>query len=102
MVTWEQAADNGMIKLLLDECRGIYIPRDFAANFDGWQGISADDEAILLDPDHEYYWEAWDEVLGIRGDGACYIDEHGHKWTLYQDGDLFAVRDDAEIDWDSE
>ena len=76
-------------ELLLDDCRGIYIPRDFAINFDieEW-GISEEDAKILLaGPDHELYWEAWDDVLR----SAEYTDPNGKIWYLMQDGDLFAV-----------
>ena len=76
------------IMCLLDGARGIYIPQAFVTCYDpiAWH-VSADDVAILeAGPDHEDYWEAWDDVLRE----AYYDDERGH-WTLEQDGDLFAV-----------
>lgn len=61
----------------------------------GWHGIDPEDLAILRQgPDHADYWEAWDDVLS----SASYTDDDGHTWTLYQDGDLFAVRDDHEFE----
>jgi hypothetical protein len=52
-----------------------------------WSGIDADDVAILeTGPDHEQYWDAWQDVL----DNATWTDGK-NTWTLYQDGDLFAV-----------
>lgn len=83
------------IKCIIDSSRGIYIPQAFAEQFEGWHGIDPDDLAILLEgPDHPDYWEAWDAVLS----SASYADDDGHTWTLYQDGDLFAVRDDHEFE----
>lgn len=79
-------------ELILDEHRGIYIPRDFASTiqheFIKDYEKFADDLSICLNPDHEYYWEAWQNILdnmqiNLMGDGVYY--------SLYQDGDLFAV-----------
>lgn len=85
------------IKLLIGEGAGIYIPRNFYENFDmtTW-GLSEKDFRDLSHPDNELYWEAWDEVLTQ----AKYLADDGHIWTLYQDGSLFAVRDDH--NWDAE
>lgn len=70
--------------LLVDGCAGIYVPQRFAQNYDmRFWGVSVEAEAVLLSgPDHEDYWEVWDEVLmecGVGGD-----------WRLWQDGDLWA------------
>ena len=77
--------------LLLSDARGIYIPRDFAQDFnfdvDGWQGVSTEERIILLDPDHEDYWEVWHIVLS----NAYYFDKPtGRIYHLHQDGDLWA------------
>lgn len=85
-----------MIEILADSSRGRYIPHHFAeaCDMEAW-GVKPEDAAILLaGPDHEWYWEAWDSVLS----SASYTDDDGHTWTLYQDGDLFAVRDDHEFE----
>lgn len=52
------------VELFLDDHRGIYIPRDFAQSIDPvyWFGVSAENLAILANPEHDDYWEAWDEV----------------------------------------
>ena len=76
--------------LLLDDHRGIYIPRDFAnecaSHWDGW---SWDDIQVLkAGPDHDDYWEAWDSVCD-----SAYAYAKGVRYTLYQDGALFAVPD---------
>ena len=80
------------IILLLSDVRGIYIPRDFARNFnfdvDGWQGVSQEDRDALSDPENEWYWDTWDTVLA----NAHYIDpKSGKVYHLHQDGDLWAV-----------
>lgn len=88
-------SNKDKIKLIIDEARGIYIPQNFAKNFnlDEW-GINGEEAAPLFDgPDHEEYWDAWEDVLR----NAEYTDDKGHKWTLYQDGDLFCVREDYEF-----
>ena len=83
------------IECIIDGSHGIYIPQVFAERFENWQGITEDDLAILLNsPAHRDYWEVWDSVLAT----ASYKDDDGHTWTLFQDGDLFMVRDDHELE----
>lgn len=86
------------IEILLDDHRGIYIPRDFIRNYvEGhWQGevkgMTVENQNILMNPEHEHYWEAWDEV---RRDCRL-VDTQGNEWYLWQDGGLFAIRSDLE------
>lgn len=79
-------------ELLLSDARGIYIPRDFTTNFDlnVWH---IDNKFKELDPDNEFYWDDWQEIL----DNA-FAFERGVKWYLYQDGDLFAIPEDFDLD----
>ncbi len=72
------------IKLLIDGCNGIYIPKRFYEGYD-WLGLPNDVDQ-LSDVDNEFYWEVWEDVLHE----AYYIDSHGNKWLLWQDGDLWA------------
>jgi hypothetical protein len=88
---------NAGFELLLSDSRGIYIPRDWVMYY---QDIAAMDgvrpeniEILKAGPDHEWYWEAWDEVLGMA---HSIID--GKKWYLWQDGDLFAVCEELMTD----
>ena len=76
------------IQILLSDTRGVYIPRDFIANFDHklW-GITDEEAERCKDPDSEGYWDAWTAIT----DKAKHIDKNGIEWSLYQDGDLFAV-----------
>lgn len=84
------------MQLLLPDSRGIYIPRDFINNFTEWKGITQrDKENLMLGPDSFDYWETWEYVL----QNAFYISPKENKnvlmgkWTLYQDGDLYAVHE---------
>lgn len=87
--------NSAKIACILDGARGIYIPQAFVNGFDlkKWH-VSKDDADILKEgPDHEFYWDTWDDVLS-----RAWLKDGKHKWTLYQDGDLFIVRDDYK--WD--
>lgn len=80
--------------LLIDGASGIYIPKEFIESYEieAW-GIKPEDAKTLLQgPDAEYYWETWDDVISY----AEFTDEDGRKWTLHQDGDLFAVSEKLE------
>lgn len=76
------------INFLLDGSRGIYIPQNFAENFDTeeWHVSQEDANILLAGPDHDLYWETWDDVLS-----TAFYEQNGHTFTLYQDGDLFAL-----------
>lgn len=87
--------------LLLDSARGIYIPQAFAKNFDRTKIRNVTDEqwaTLEAGPDHEFYWDAWDEVL----DSARFTDD-GVEYTLYQNDDVWAVPTSwewvDELDW---
>ena len=86
--------------LWLSDARGIYIPRDFANSFvdrdKHVQNVSEENWQILEDPDHEWYWEAWDEVL----QNAVVTDDEGTRFTLHQDGDLWLIP--ADMEWNEE
>jgi hypothetical protein len=86
------------ITLILDDHRGIYIPRDFVEGFlfegHDWTGIDAEDIAILREgPDHDLYWDAWDVVT----DNAR-ITVDGKEFYLWQDGALFVIAVDLPED----
>ena len=75
------------IYLLLSDVRGTNIPKD-AVSFlqdDNWQGFDKSLLDDLSDPYNEYYWDTWDVILN----NAFYM-SNGNKFTLWQDGDLFA------------
>lgn len=76
------------INLLVDGSRGIYVPQAFVEGFDLslWNGIRDEDiETIKAGPEHEWYWEAWNDILS-----SAEYSHDGHTYRLYQDGDLWA------------
>jgi hypothetical protein len=79
------------VQLYLSDARGVYIPRDFANDTkpECISGIESDTLDILkAGPDHEQYWDAWQEVL----DGATLTDPvTGVAYTVYQDGDCWLI-----------
>jgi hypothetical protein len=81
----EDGTDLTNAVLLIDSHHGQYIPQLFADKF----GQFIENEAYnadLLSPDGEFYWESWEYVL----DNTT-IQIEGKPYTLYQDGDLFAL-----------
>lgn len=78
------------MECILDGALGVYLPQAFVQRFDAdsW-GITPEDVAILeAGPDHEEYWDAWAAVLEYA---AC-TEWDGTVWHLYQDQDLFIVK----------
>jgi hypothetical protein len=87
--------------LWLSENRGQYIPQDFAASFADRDrdvsGVAAEDWAILdAGPDHEWYWDAWDDV----STNAVITDDSGNRYYIHQDGDCWLVP--FGMTWDDE
>lgn len=80
---------NGIV-IMADSHHGVYIPKLFAEALEGednFKGISQEQLDILLQgPEHEWYWETWDEILN----NGEIIDENKSVWRLHHDGDLFA------------
>ena len=94
----KMGATNDTKVLLVDSAAGIYVPQRFVSNYeaDKWS-IEEDDAAILeAGPDYEEYWDVWDDVLS----NARHTDDDGHEWTLHQDEDLWAIREDHEWEED--
>lgn len=90
-------------ELIIDGCRGIHIPWHFAQYYAPyWRGITAEQLGILESgPDHGDYWDVWNQVL----DSALLrIASNGEEdWSLYHDGDLWAIPNgmvwDEDADW---
>src|ERR1700693_5927792 len=85
--------------LWLSDARGQYIPRDFAGSFVNRErdvtGVSADDWAILENPEHEYYWDTWSDVC----DKARITDSTVTPpvtYTIYQNGDCWLIPEGME------
>ena len=86
--------NDDKIQILADSARGIYIPQHFAESVivEEW-GLDPESwevQTIESGPDNAQYWDAWHQIL----DSARFTDSDGHEWSLYQDGDLYAIRDD--------
>ena len=92
----EKMADD-CLELLINSAAGIYIPEEFINSRLTWQlkqikDQTADDtiEIIKDGPDHEAYWDCWDEVLNVE----FIMPNTGKRITLHQSGDLWAVKTD--------
>ena len=87
------------VVLILSDARGVYIPRDFVTDDYnelaeehcaawGMDEINRGSFEGCINPDDEWYWDNWQYVL----DNARYTEkETGKVFTLYQDGDLWAI-----------
>ena len=78
------------VELLISDSHGIYIPKLFVEmieNNNRWSNINKDDLSELDNPENEWYFDSWSNIL----DNAVFIAENGDKYILYQDGDLWAL-----------
>lgn len=77
------------INFLISDSAGVYVPQRFAENYDLslWSDIDPEDLTIIEQgPDHESYWDAWNNILN----SATYQHD-GLTYHLHQDGDLYAI-----------
>jgi hypothetical protein len=82
--------------LLFSDASGIYIPQRFANEMarDHVAWVSDEDYEILgAGPDHELYWDTWQDVI----DDARVTANGGTVYALYQDGDCWLIRVGAEF-----
>ena len=89
------------IEMVTDDHRGIYCPQFFAEQFltdlRKWECVSVENrDTLLRGPDHEWYWEAWNDV-------ECNATHRKTGATIYQDGAIWliypgAIADPDEID----
>ena len=85
--------------LYADSNHGQYIPQYFAQTIkrETLTGITPKALTVLENgPDEEWYWDEWEYVL----DNATVTDEHGIKYSLWQDGDLWLIPEGME--WSDE
>ena len=89
------ARKQSNIELMLSAARGIYIPRDFieTVDIDAWN-IDTWAAGQCSDPNGDFYWDAWNSILN----NARYTAADGRVYSLYQDGDLWAVCYDSMTD----
>jgi hypothetical protein len=79
---------------IVDGSWGIYVPQRFCQNYEKTSGVSQEDwDICLAGPDHELYWEAWDEILSNWGGEET--DAMGNVFRVYieQESDLFQHRE---------
>ena len=69
---------------MYSDYRGIYIPRDFAKDFQDL--VEPEDFEVLLDPEHEQYWDTWYDVLNY-----VILPHNGLQYRLHHNGDLYAI-----------
>ena len=86
--------------LWLSDARGIYIPRDFAHSFANRANVvhGVDNETweiLEAGPDHELYWNAWEDVLNnaVVTDYKTLV-----AYNVCQDGDCWLVPCGMELD----
>lgn len=81
------------VTLLVNGAHGQYVPQVFVEQYDlspletGWVNVDPENVKILREgPEHQEYWNAWEAVC----DTARFYDGE-REFTLYQDGDLWAL-----------
>lgn len=85
---------------IVDGHHGIYVPQVWCERY-GEQAIKSagvaavDVEDLLMGPECEVYWEAWDSILN----DYCHVVD-GVKHFLSQDGDLFEVPETYNEGWE--
>ncbi len=86
--------------LLIDGNQGIYIPKQFAEQVIVGNFICPNKRELLQEwgelgnPNNEFYWESWETVLN----DCILLDKDGNRFTLHQDGDLWAIPEGCEVD----
>jgi hypothetical protein len=89
---------NDTIELAVDGLWGIYAPARFFELYPQFlEHLNEDEQAIMSDPYHEQYNDVWDAFVRDF-EVKLYADADDHRWNLYQDDDIFFVRDDHQ--WD--
>lgn len=82
--------------LLFSDASGQFIPQRFANEMvrDCVSGVDADTWEILeAGPDHEWYWEAWDQVLR-----DAVATDNGVRYRVDQDGDCWLIPEGMAFD----
>jgi len=72
-------------ELLYSDRHGVYIPQIAVEDCHLLADLTAADKLILSDPEHDCYWEVWEECLGRE------FEYEGISYQLEQDGDLFVI-----------
>ena len=80
--------------LLVSSSYGIYTPQTFSEWFPSY--LTDEQKADLSNPDNEFYWETWKDVL----DNTIIKDDLGNEFYLMEseDCDLWAIP--SGTDWE--
>jgi len=90
---YEEEHPEDELEHIVDDCRGIYIPQFFCQNYEKTEGVDNEDwEICLSGPDHEHYWEAWDNILSSWETTEEDCNGLVFKITIEQDGALYQRR----------
>jgi len=82
------------MELLIDGHHGVYIPKLFCSHYaENFEGIDKEDIETCLNPDSDWYWESWDNILT-----NAFVVRNGKKYILWQDCDLFLIAEDEEVE----
>ena len=84
----------GTLRLLVDEIYSEQLPRQFAVEnlYQYWHCTQSDWQVLLAGvANNADYWGVWESVLA---EAVHPDDDQIHTWSLYLDGDLWALRDD--------
>lgn len=84
-------------QILLSDAHGRYIPQLYCSDIseDDCESLSVSWEDVKTcqsGPDEELYWDSWLSIC----DTASW-EENGESWRLLQNGDLWAIRAEAEL-----
>ena len=81
------------VVLLADSHHGVYIPQLVVQQYLDhpmwdWSKASKEDiNAVLSGHDNEWYWEAWDSIMGE----VKVVDEDGTEYMMMYNEDLWLV-----------
>ena len=94
----EKIAYPDDVTLFLDECRGIYIPCDFAKSINREYIINREKWENDLDflaksgTEKDGYWDTWQDVLD-----QLKVKIGRRTYFFYQGGPVWMVRDNAKV-----
>jgi hypothetical protein len=72
------------LELLVNSAHGVYIPKIFWDQYKNY--FPGFDGSELSDPNNEYYWEVWDELLN-----KTVINDNGIECAILHMEDVWAI-----------
>lgn len=108
-----RAGTQDDILVVVNDSHGIYAPQVFCEKFSfhDFEGVDKEDWDIVLEgPEHEHYWDAWDNIMSrarIVLNPATLRYEEGEgvdlvEYYIEQEGDIFLVPEGVSIYNDDE